>query len=148
MDLNNDREFEPIPQNNPEDFIPEPETDTAWHGVGAGQQESITPEPEELPGEPVPEAEPVYESAPVFERAYTPQPEEYTVPRKRERKPGMGKRILAAVLSAALVIGSCAVTAGIVNNRWENRMLEHQTQMNQQLAELQEQLLELEQLHK
>ena len=145
MDLNNDREFEPIPQNEPEERIPEPETDTAWHGVGAGQQEVIAAEPEAVPEEPVPEAEPVYEAAPVFERAYTPQPEEYTVPKRRERKPGMGKRILAAVLSAALVIGSCAVTAGIVNSRWENRMLEHQTQMNQQLAELQEQLLELEQ---
>ena len=139
MDLNNDREFEPIPQNDPEERIPEPETDTAWHGVGAGQQEVIAAEPEAIPEEPVPEAEPV------FERTYTPQPEEYTVPKRRERKPGMGKRILVAVLSAALVIGSCAVTAGIVNNRWENRMLEHQTQMNQQLAELQEQLLELEQ---
>ena len=145
MDLNHDREFEPIPQNDPGELIPEPETDTAWHGVGTGQQEVVAAEPEAVPEEPVPEAEPVFEAAPVFERTYTPQPEEYTIPKRRERKPGMGKRILAAVLSAALVIGSCAVTAGIVNNRWENRMLEHQNQMNQQLAELQEQLLELEQ---
>ena len=147
MDLNNDREFDPIPQNIPEgaaeDFVPaaEPETDTAWHGTGAGVQEVIhTAEPEQLPEEPVPEAEPVFESAPVYERTYTPQPEEYTVPRRRERKPGMGKRILAAVLSAALVIGSCAVTALIVNNRWENRMLELRTQMNEQYADLQEQI--------
>ena len=57
MDLNHDREFEPIPQNIPEE---EPQVDTAWHGVGAGVQEFITPEPEAIPEEPVPEAEPVF----------------------------------------------------------------------------------------
>ncbi|MBQ4550015.1 MAG: trypsin-like peptidase domain-containing protein [Oscillospiraceae bacterium] len=145
MDLYSDREFDPIPQNIPEaaaeDFVPaaEPEAETAWHGTGAGVQETIFAAPTE-PEESIPEAEPVFESAPVYERTYTPQPEEYTVPKRRERKPGMGKRILAAVLSAALVIGSCAVTAGIVNNRWENRMLELQTQMNEQYADLQEQI--------
>ena len=148
MDLYGDREFEPIPQSIPEDIIPEPETDTAWHGTGAGVQEVIAAEPEAVPEEPVPEepvpeAEPVFESEPVYERAYTPQPEEYTVPKRREKKPDMGKRILAAVLSAALVIGSCAVTAGIVNNRWEDRMEAHQAQMNTQLAELQQELKEL-----
>ena len=146
MELNNDREFEPIPQNIPEaaaeDFIPEvqPETDTAWHGTGAGIQEVIrAAEPEET--EHIPQAEPVMESAPAFERSYTPQPEEYTVPRRRERKPGMGRKILAAVLSAALVIGSCAATAGIVNRRWEERMEQQQAQLDaiqQQLKELAE----------
>ena len=153
MDLNNDREFDPIPQNIPEDFVPEaePETDTAWHGTGAGVQEFIHDapvEPGELPEEPapepVPEAEPVFESAPAFERAYTSQPEEYTVPRRRERKPGFGKKLLAGVLAAALVIGSCAATAGIVNRRWEKRMQAHQAHMDEQLAGLRQQMLELE----
>ena len=147
MELNNDREFDPIPQNTPEAIPEEPVTeaapDTAWHGTGAGVQETIFAAPAE-PEASIPEAEPVFEAAPVYERAYTPQPEEYTVPKKRKAKPGMGKRLLAAALSAALVIGSCAVTALIVNNRWENRMLELRTQMNQQLTELQEQLQELE----
>ena len=154
MERNNDREFDPIPQNIPEDFVPEAEseTDTAWNGTGADAQEVIHAapvEPEELTGEPVseepvPEAEPVFESAPVFERAYTPQPEEYTVPKRRERKPGFGKKLLAGVLAAALVIGSCAATAGIVNRRWEERMQAHQAHMDEQLAGLQQQLLELE----
>ena len=146
MELNNDREFDPIPQNIPEaaaeDFIPEPqpEPDTAWHGTGAGIREVITTDPEPAAQEPVPEAEPVFESAPAYERAYTPQPEEYTVPKRRERRPGLGKKLLAAVLSAALVIGSCAATAGIVNRRWEARMEQHQQQMNAALDELQEEL--------
>ena len=154
MELNIDHEFDPIPQNIPEDFVPEaePETDAAWHGTGAGVQEVIHAapvEPEELPGEPVseepiPEAEPVFESAPVFERAYTPQPEEYTVPKRRERKPGFGRKLLAIVLAAVLVIASCAATAGIVNRRWEERMQAHQTHMDEQLAGLQQQLLKLE----
>ena len=153
MELNNDREFDPIPQNIPEDFVPEaePEFDTAWHGTGAGVQEFIHAAPieagelpEEPVSEPVPEAEPVFESAPVFERAYTPQPEEYTVPKRRERKPGFGRKLLAGVLAAALVVGSCAATAGIVNRRWEKRMQAHQTHMDEQLEGLQQQLLELE----
>ena len=148
MDLNNDREFEPIPQNIPEaaaeDFIPEaepqPEPDTAWHGAGAGICESIRTDPEPAAQEPVPEAEPEFASAPAYERTYTPQPEEYTVPKRRERKPGLGKKLLVAVLSAALVIGSCAATAGMVNHRWEERMEQHQQQMNAALDELQEEL--------
>ena len=146
MDLNNDRQFDPIPQNIPEaaaeDFIPEsqPEPDTAWHSTGAGIREVITTDPEPAAQEPVPEAEPVFESAPAYERAYTPQPEEYTVPKRRERRPGLGKKLLAAVLSAVLVIGSCAATAGIVNRRWEERMEQHQQQMNAALDELQEEL--------
>ena len=145
MDLYSDREFDPIPQNIPEaateDFVPEagPETDTAWHGTGAGVQETIYTAPAE-PESPIPEAEPVYKSAPVYERTYTPQPEEYTVPKKRVSKPGFGKKLLAGVLTLAVVIGSCAATAGIVNNRWENRMLELQNQMNEQYADLQEQI--------
>ena len=148
MDLYSDREFDPIPQNIPEaateDFVPEaePETDTAWHGTGAGVQETIFAAPAE-PEEAVPEAEPVFESAPVYERTYTPQPEEYTVPKKRERRPGIGKKLLAGVLALAVVIGSCAATAGIVNSRWQERMEAHQQQMDAQFDDLQEELKEL-----
>ena len=147
MDLNNDREFELTPQE-PADSG----EDTTWHGAGAGQQEVIgdaEPVSEEASADPIPQAEPVSEdpsaepipqAEPVYERTYTPQPEAYTVPKKRERKSGMGRKILSAVLTVALVIGSCAVTAGVVNSRWENRVLELQSQMNAQYADLQEQI--------
>ena len=148
MELNNDREFEPIPETTSEDLIPEveSETDTTWHGTGAGHQEVITTEPAELPDEPAPESEPepVFESAPAYERTYTPQPEEYTVPKRREPRPGFGRKLLAGVLAAAMVIGSCAVSAGIVNRRWEDRMEAHQEQMAQELDALQEQLKQLQ----
>ena len=135
MDHNETWEPVPVPESEPEgttaEVIPqEPEAaDTAWHGAGAGQRETIlenTPIPE-----PVPE--------PVYERTYTPQPEEYTVPRRRKKK-SRGRKLLAAILSAVLVVGACAATAGIVNSRWEKRMDEHQAQMKAQLLQLQEEI--------
>lgn len=123
--------------------------DTTWHGAGAGQQEFFTASPSdvwaELEAAQAPDPEPAYapESEPVHERAYTPQPEEFTRPRKRE-KSGAGRRILAAALTVALVAGACAFTAWRVNGRWEDRMLAQQTAVNSQLAQLQEQIQELE----
>ena len=108
--------------------------DTGWHGVGVGQREEVFTEPR---------PEPVFE--PAYERTYTPQPEEYTVPRRREKKSGgSGKKVLAGILAAAVMVGSCAVTAGIVNRRWEERMEAHQTQVSAQFEALQDQLQKLE----
>ena len=155
MEYSEDRQFDPIPPE-PE-AAPAPEhteeapaetpkvEDTSWHGTGAGQQEFFTASPSDAWAEPEFIPEPIPEPAPVYERTYTPQPEEYTVPKKRAKKSGgVGKKILSAVLAAALVIGSCAVTASVVNNRWENEMLRQQTQVNEQLANLQEQIQALE----
>ncbi len=157
MEHNDELNFEPTDQA-PEEALPvsgepvfeapvsEPE-DTSWHGTGAGQQEFFTASPSDAwaEPEPIPEPEPVPEPQPVYERTYTPQPEEYTVPKKRAPKSKKtGKRILAAVLTAALVIGSCAATAGIVSSRWKEQLQQHQQQMNAQLADLQQQIRDLE----
>ena len=154
MEFNENLPFDPIPEPIDEPVpageAPQPEAeDTGWHGVGVGQREELFSAPTDEPEpQPEPEPEPAFEPepAPVYERTYTPQPEEYTVPKRRERKavPGLGRKILAAVLAAVLVIGSCAATAGIVNSRWKEQMHEHQVQMNAQLAELQDQLQALE----
>ena len=110
--------------------------DTGWHDVGVGQREEVFTEPE-------PQPEPVFE--PAYERTYTPQPEEYTVPRRREKKTGGSvKKLLAGILAAAVMVGSCAVTAGIVNRHWEERMEAHQTQVSAQFEALQDQLQKLE----
>ena len=154
MEFNENLPFDPIPEPIDEPVpageAPQPEAeDTGWHGVGVGQREELFSAPTDEPEpQPEPEPEPAFEPepAPVYERTYTPQPEEYTVPKRRERKavPGLGRKVLAAVLAAVLVIGSCAATAGIVNSRWKEQMHEHQVQMNAQLAELQDQLQALE----
>ena len=162
MEFNEDLQYDPIspePKETPVSEAPEmPQEDTAWHGTGAGQQEYFTASPSDAwvdqqnVSEPVTEAAPeeAPETAPVseplYQRTYTPQPEQYTVPKKRTKKPGAGKKILAALLSAALVAGSCAVTAGVVNNRWEQELDRQQTQINAQLEQLQEQIQTLQEL--
>ena len=151
MEHNDELNFDPAEQDLPvseepvfDTPAPEPE-DTSWHGTGAGQQEFFTASPSDAWVEPEPQPEPVPEHQPVYERTYTPQPEEYTTPKKRAPKNGKtGKRILAAIAAAAVVIGSCAATAGIVSSRWEDRLEEHQAQMGQQIAQLQEQIQALE----
>ena len=145
-------EFEPVadpvieeeaPQAEPE-IVPVAEEepvlteDTGWHGVGVGQREEVF-----SAAEPEPQPEPACE--PAFERTYTPQPEEYTVPKRREKKTeGSGKKLLAGILAAAVMVGSCAVTAGIVNRRWEERMEAHQAQVSAQFEALEDQLQKLE----
>ena len=146
----NDNHFDPMagepePEQTPVDFE-QPEAEEVSFGTEPADPvfgEVFTDSPSDAWVEPEaavePEPAPAYDPEPVFERAYKPQPEAYTVPKKR-KKAGAGRRILAAVLTTALVIGSCAVTANIVNSRWEDRM----EQMDSQLASLQEQLTELE----
>ena len=156
MEFNENLPIDPIPEFEPvadpviEEEAPQAEPvivpveeeepilteDTGWHGVGVGQREEVFTEPE-------PQPEPVFE--PAYERTYTPQPEEYTVPKRREKKSGgSGKKLLAGILAAAVMVGSCAVTAGIVNHRWEERMEAHQTQVSAQFEALQDQLQKLE----
>ncbi len=141
----NDDHFDPIPGE------PEPQPEPVIYEAPLSAEESPEAAPQEFftaaPGgdradpEPDPIPEPIPE--PVYERTYTPQPEQFTRPRKR-RSDGAGKKILAALLSAALVIGSCAVTATLVNDRWEKQMQTQQTQISAQIAALQEQIRELE----
>ena len=156
MEFNENLPIDPIPEFEPvadpviEEEAPQAEPvivpvaedepvlteDTGWHDVGVGQREEVFTEPE-------PQPEPVFE--PAYERTYTPQPEEYTVPKRREKKTGgSGKKLLAGILAAAVMVGSCAVTAGIVNHRWEERMEAHQTQVSAQFEALQDQLQKLE----
>ena len=164
MEFNEDHPFDPIspePEADPVSQINEAspqEEDTTWHGVGAGQQEFFTASPSDAWADP--ESEPVFEQVhsswtepepepipdPVFERTYTPQPEEYTVPRKRKKKSGsgIGKKLLAAVLTVAVAAGSCAITANLVNDRWEDRMDRLQAQVRQEIDSLTAQIEILE----
>ena len=135
MEFNEDRQLDPIgaePENTEQ-------IDQVIH-------EDVSESVEEIVSEPVQEiieetvaapAEP--EPAPVFERTHTPQPEEFTVPKKR-KSGGMGKRLISAVLTVALVAGACAVTASTVNNRWEAELSRQQAQVDDQIAALQAQI--------
>ena len=131
MDHNDTWEPVPVPENEPE-----------FPQVPQDPREPVNFfEPEPAAAQ---EADPIVEPSPVYERTYTPQPEEYTVPKKRERRSGgAGKKILAAVLAVTLVAGFCAATAGLVNRRWEDRTDALQNQVNAanaQISDLREQL--------
>ena len=136
MEFNEDRQIDPISPEAAE--LPEAEVPVIDEAYTPAEPQIIPaaapaaepiPEPE---AEPAPEPEPV----PVPERTYTPQPEQYTVPKKRRKKSGIGRKLLAALLTVALVAGSCAATAYLVNSRWEEQMDLIQSQMNQKLDSL------------
>ena len=141
MEFNEDLQIDPIPA--------EPETtEQIVEEIGEVVTEIISEPVEEIAEEPVEapaEPEPIPE--PVFERGYTPQPEQYTVPKKRTKKSGgVGKKIVSAVLTLALVSGACGITAKTVNDRWETELERQQSQVDAQLEQLQEQIAALEQM--
>ena len=141
MEFNEDRQPDPIgaePENTEQ-------IDQVIHEDASESVEEIVSEPvqeiiEETVAAPA-EPEPIPDPAPVFERTHTPQPEAFTVPKKRTKKSGsMGKRLISAVLTVALVAGACAVTASTVNNRWEAELSRQQAQVDDQIAALQAQI--------
>ena len=152
MEFNEDLQFDPIspePEEAPvSQSHEEPQLeDTTWHGTGADQQEFFTASPSDAWADPEPAPEPIPDPIPepVFERTYTPQPEEYTVPKKRKKKKsGIGKKLLAAVLTVAVAAGSCAITANLVNDRWEDRMALLQAEVAQKIDSLNAQIDALE----
>ena len=139
MEFNEDRQLDPIPAE-PENTE---QIDQVIHEDVSESVEEIVSEPvqeiiEETVAAPA-EPEPIPDPAPVFERTHTPQPEAFTVPKKR-KSGGMGKRLISTVLTVALVAGACAVTASTVNNRWEAELSRQQAQMDDQIAALQAQI--------
>ena len=83
--------------------------DYSYRGAGAGRRESP------YANSPYAGYQPPRQDA----YQYTPQ---YTAP-PRQKKPmsPVWKRVLASALVLALVIGSCAITAAVVNSRWERK---------------------------
>ena len=82
------------------------------------------------------------------QQAATPpvQPE---FPPKKEKAPkkngkSVFKTILSAVLILALVLGSCVVTASVVNSRWEEENQKMQDSFNQQIGAMQQQIQSIE----
>ena len=141
MEFNEDLQIEPIPaEPEPTEQIAEEISEVVTEIISE-PVEGIAEEPVEAPAEPEPIPEPVYE------RGYTPQPEQYTVPKKRTKKSGgVGKKIVSAVLTLALVSGACGITAKTVNDRWETELERRQSQVDAQLEQLQEQIAALEQM--
>ena len=126
-----------------------------YRGAGAGRKESPyadspyvvrQAQPQAEQPRPQAEAQPQVQSQQNYQRTYYYQPEHPNepvkkpkAPKKRARK-GFWKAALVTLSVLALVIGSCAVTAGVVNNRWEARTDALEQQFAQQIGQLQEQI--------
>ena len=141
MEFNEDRQLDPIgaePENTEQiDQVIHEDINESVEEIVSEPVQEIIEETVAAPAEP----EPIPDPAPVFERTHTPQPEAFTVPKKRTKKSGgMGKRLISAALTVALVAGACAVTASTVNNRWEAELSRQQAQVDDQIAALQAQI--------
>ena len=78
-----------------------------------------------------------------YETSFSQVYQDPVKPKKKKAKApksGRGKRVLAAVLTLALVAGSCGVTAALVNSRWERKTQDMENVINKKLEDLQNQL--------
>ena len=101
----------------------------AYRGIGAGRKESPFADSPYVIQHKRAEQEP---DAPVYRKT------EY-VPEKK-RKSRLGRKILACVAALAILAGSCGLTAGLVNSRWEQRTAKLEASFGQQIAAMQEQI--------
>ena len=102
----------------------EPEASTAYHDQGTGRKESPFADSPYVMNRPKTEYTP----------GYTMSPE---MPENEKKKGGIWKKLVAAVLVVALVVSACALTAGMVNGYWEERVDLLEEQMERQMQDLQ-----------
>ena len=130
----------------------------AYRGAGAGRKESpfanspyeMGPRPVSQPqSRPEPRPQPQPEPQPAqqdYRRTYYYEPEtppeqpKKSATRKKKTAGKFWKRAAAAVAALALVVGSCMITASVVNDRWEARTNELEAQFARQLEQLQDQI--------
>lgn len=114
-----------------ENDIPEKETSVSY-------EESMTDY--EPSTEPVGKASPFADSPYVMNHTYQSTAE--SVPSKRTKKKGrkFWKGFLCTVLTVALVISCCAVTASVVSDRWEDRLEKVTDRFEDQLETLERQV--------
>ena len=66
----------------------------------------------------------------------------YNAPQAAQKSGKLGNKIAAVIAVIALVICCCAITASVVNVRWEVETGEMKSQFTQQIQQLQEQIAE------
>ena len=123
------------PEQEAAEEAPAAETEpTVYRGAGTGRKESpFADSPYVLHRSPEAPAQPYIR---------VPQPE--AAPEKPEkRKRGIGRRILAAVGVLLIALGSCGLTAHLMNSRWEQRLAQTQADYDARLQNLQAQVNKL-----
>ncbi|MBQ7001041.1 MAG: trypsin-like peptidase domain-containing protein [Oscillospiraceae bacterium] len=119
----------PIVPEEPQTMPPQPEPQPiAYHGAGTGRKES-------------PYANSPYERVepPRQEYVYRPQTEPPVKKPKKTRKP-LWKGLLAGALAVLLVAGSCAATAAVMDEHYEDNMDRIHDYYDGQIHDLQEQI--------
>ena len=102
--------------------------DSVYRGTGAGRRES-------------PYANSPYAGyQPPRQDAYQYTPQYTAPPRQKKHMSPVWKRVLASALVLALVIGSCAITAAVVNSRWEQETESLEASFSQRMDTLEAQL--------
>ena len=104
---------------------------TVYRNTGVGRKES-----------PFANSPYVMQNAPRQAAPEQPRVEEQPAPvrKKKKKKPAVQRGALSWVLILALVIGSCGVTAGLVNAKWENRLSAMESAFGSRIRELQNQV--------
>ncbi len=139
--------------NEEQEHIEQPEQETA-----AAEPDAAVVSPEPVTAEPVPAAqdsEPGAAQTEVQELPAAAQPQKtdptpgFTIPKADEPKPvkrkgKLWKRVVAAVLALVFVVGSCAVTAEMVNGYWEAYTSDMKEEFYQTTADLENKLAAME----
>ena len=112
------------------------------------QEETQTYQPEPAPQVPQPEYTPWEPEAPKRKKvspfedspymSYASSQPKYEAPRKPKKKSKAWKPVLAILVACCLVAGTCAITAQVVNNRWESRVGDLTEQFEVKMAALEQ----------
>ena len=101
-----------------------------YRGQGTGRKES-----------PYADSPYVAYQRPQYEGRYQYSPEPPKKPKKvKKQRTGFWKKAGAAVLALALLVGSNAVTAALVESRWDQALYETEKQFDQQIQDLKKQI--------
>ncbi|MBQ2927176.1 MAG: trypsin-like peptidase domain-containing protein [Oscillospiraceae bacterium] len=124
-------EYNDVQPESREPSAPQPEPQpTAYHGTGTGRKES-----------PYADSPYVMNPQPRQEYSYQPQTEPPVKPKKvKKPRKKLWKGLLAGVLAVSLVAGSCAITAAVVSDYWEEREEVMFQQFERKFQDLQEQI--------
>ena len=112
--------------------------ESGYRGTGSGRKESpfadspyVMNHSEEETPKREPARQPQYHYQPQYEQPRKP---------KTQKKSGVGKKILVAVLILAMMVGSCGVTAFLLNDYWTEQTAAMKDSFAKQILDLQQQI--------
>ena len=117
----------PVPNPVQEQPVQQSSTYT-YHGTG--QKES-----------PFADSPYVMNHGPQYQNTWQAQPQEpQTAPKKKKKSGGIWKKALAVIVVIALLVGSCGITAAVINEQWEDRSEKMEESFLRQVDKLQKQI--------